>query len=322
MKPLDDIDPDDLHLFTDPNKECLVIDGPTIFNRVFSHPSAPDLNFAGWYIEHAVGFNNGEAHRKLRKLVSELLSESYGAIINDAPLSVAQNETIATTPSLNIVEDICVPVVNRLIGRYLSIPDELLPFLDKFSAVRFHRELRIGQVKQFNAVVEAIYDATCACPDRARFAELIPIFLIARHTIIATYAMTIAECMASNEGGRLESLTFPGLLTRTAVPYIARVAPTRIEGKQCSYDAGVAYRCPVSTRLGKTGENELPSFGEPPRLCLGRTMTFIAWQRTAEMLNAAMAQRHQRGQRRYEIDTPVQINEMGDHPFGGDVRFL
>ena len=322
MKPLEDIDPEDLRLFMDPEREAQVADGPSIFSQIFSHSAAPKLDFANWYIDRAVGFNNGAHHQKLRSHVSGLLAEKYDILGGDRQLAIEEKDVVSSASHINIVEDICVPLADQMINTYLSLPESTRPFLNDFNAIRFHRDLRIGRVKQLNGIVQAIHEATRACPERARYVDLIPTFLITRHTFIATVSLSIADCLVRNADRRLDTLTFPQLLTTTSLPYLARIAPKTLKGTARSYEAGQAYRCPISTKLETTGPLEIPSFGERPRQCLGRTMSFLLWRRTAEVLNQAMERRRENGQVHYVLRTPILIDEVGDHPLGGDVSFF
>lgn len=321
MKPLEDIDPRDLGLFTGPEKDALVVDGPAVFDSIFSLPTAPRLDAASWYVARAVNFSNGARHAALRQRMSDLLTAKYDVLDSDRELAFEGRSAVVEGPMMNLVEDICVPTTNQVIATYLVVPDDVMPFLNSFNAIRFHRDLRIGQVIKLDKVVASIRDATLACPERADFVELIPTMLITRHTLIATFALSLADVLAKVPGGELAELKLPTSLSVTSLPYLARVAPESIQGHARCYHAGQAYRCPVSTRLKDTGEFEVPSFGERPRACLGRTMSFIVWRRMSEALNRILQLRLDQGQSRFDLINAVNIPEVGDHPVGGDLRF-
>ena len=318
---LGDMDPKDISILSGPDGIPQVIDAIEMFNMIFDGPGVPDLSMARWYVHRIPFFINGEQHPILRADMTRLLAERYDTLIKTPIFTDDEARILSEAPAFNLVHSIAKVVVDRVIQHYVSMPDEALAFLNQFNTFRFHAELRIGRVRDLDKILKLIYDATLADPERAGFADLIPIFIITRHTFIGTIAVTIADVLNRTEGQLLKNLKFPSMLTETALPFVGRVAAQDAQGANQFYPKGSAYRCPVNTRVGARVPDTISSFGEPPRACLGRTMSILAWRNVADELNRAMALRSARGERRFDIVTPVELQTIGSRPEGGDLEF-
>lgn len=318
---LEDLDPRDLPQFLGPDGAPTVIDGPKLFESIFEMPGAPTLEMARWYIERIPFFINGPHHEALRARLAQLLNDGYARLADQPLFSAEEMQVLRDAASFNLVDAVCKTAANRMIARYIVLPDPALDYLDRFNTFRFHGELRMGRVRDFDAILQMIHAATAADPERARFVDLIPIFIITRHTFIGTVALSIEDVIRRAPQGRLADLDFPTMLTVSALPFVARVAPRDIEGRARSYAAGRAYRCPINTAIGTRDPDLQASFGEPPRVCLGRTLSILAWRAIAAALNEAVAARLARGETRVEIRTPIDLHTVGSRPDGGDLSF-
>lgn len=320
-KPFEPVDPRDLQRLAHPEGGPRVLDGGELYQRIFDNPHAPELPFARWYVERIPFFANGERHADLRTRLPKLLAERYDALTDRDLLTQEERAVLSDAPSFNLVDAICKTLFNRMAERYIVLPDAALAYLDGFNTFEFHAEMRIGRVRDFGEIIGLIHDATIADPERARYVDLIPTFLITRHTFIGTIAVTIADVMDRCATGLLADLEFPPMLTRTGLPFALRVATEDFVGVERSYEKGRPYRCPVSTDMSERSEFNFSSFGDVPRVCLGRTMSFLVWRHLARTLNEAVAARRARGETRFEIVTPVDLHTIGFRPAGGDVAF-
>lgn len=320
-KPFEEVDPRDFQRLAYPDGGPKALDGGELYECIFDNPHAPDIPFARWYLHRIPFFANGDSHKNLRMRLQPLLAERYAALTDRDMLSGEEKAVLFDTPSFNLVDTICKTLFNRMAKHYIVLPDAALAYLDGFNTFELHSEMRIGRIRDFSEIIKLIHDATLADPERSRYVDLIPTFLITRHTFIGTIAATIADMMERCASGLLADLEFRPMLTQTSLPIALRVATEDFDGVKRSYQKGRPYRCPVSTDMSERSEHNFSSFGDAPRVCLGRTMSFLVWRHLAQTLNEAIAARLVRGETRFEMMTKVDLHMVGCSPIGGDVAF-
>ena len=313
---------EDMHLLTEYDGDPIVIDGPETYDAISSVKGAPSFEYAQWYIERVLLFLNGDAHRKLTKTVSQLFAEKYDDIPAHVSFTDEQKALISSGKTFSIVDDICEPAVESAHSLYMKCPESSLDYLREYNAVAFHRELRFGKFKKLDVHLANIFSASQASEDTKRYCDTIPTIIVARQTMLRGLVMSLDEVFKTNESVTLADLRIPMLPPKSSIPYVHRVVPEDLSGKQGDYKTGEIYLCPVSMRIGEKNPPLLPSFGSGVRACLGRTMTLLVWRTLACELNELAQNCARNGLTKFEILEPADFGEFGDRPTRGEMRLI
>ncbi len=237
--------------------------------------------------DHALAYvpiaRDGATHLAQRKAIAARIAATQQlATVESAAAAEALAARLAEASEHDIMTDILVPMVNRVMSALVGIPiapDEpasaMSRVFDRLLGVSRHREVdaSIGEARA------RVRDAAGPDADESARGHLLSLWILGYDALIGTLGMSMAKLIERHDGEHLSAIPYPDTPPETGVPYVARIVgeDTVLAGKQLRRNDRLRVVLQASAYSADLSDHTR-LFGAGAHSCLGKAISLAAWR--------------------------------------------
>lgn len=230
----------------------------------------------------------GERHAEARRRASTFIAGRHAAIRqwaeHELPLHLKPFERAGR---IEVMGEVIKPLVRSLFAVLVDtdLPDRLA--LDHVSQV-FDKSIGMSRRVQLEAdmaQLEAHLRERLGKVEEDELGMRLGLLVVGKDALVGTLAEGLSELFGDNQAVALDSIAFPKMPHRTAVPFVERIAAEPVSVAGLELAEGERVRIVLQTYGHGPANEHHRYFGAGAHACLGRPMSLELWSAITALLS-------------------------------------